>query len=145
MKRKILSATSDADIGFSLFGFQNKYGCFYGTADCSPEDLETFSAYAGERYAEIRAMAQFAKLRLSQEKIKLNTIKNLLKDMEYDQKCNTESHNPYIHRIRIKLRDYSQSVEDWQNLYSHLRESVKIQDEQRQKILNRTKKENKQN
>ena len=139
MKNKILFTETHPD-GFSIFGMQNKYGVYYGEAICCPEDMETYSKFCGARYAEIRANAAFAKSRLKQEKIKLKTIQNLLKDIEYDNKCN-EKYNPYLHRIKIKLRDYSQSVEDWQNLYNHLCEAVKVQDQTRQKILQRTRKE----
>ena len=142
MKRKIINAEHNAETGHSNFVFQNKYGVFHGHSVCSPDDMDNFSAFAGERYAELRAVAEYAKLRMTQEKIKLQTIQNLLKDIDYDSKCNIMEGAYILRRIKIKLRDYTQSVEDWTNLYKHLQDSVKIQDEQRQKILNRTKKEN---
>lgn len=141
MKRKILKEHSNFATGSSVFSFQNKYGKFCGWAWCNPEDMEHYSQYAGTRYAEIRAMEQYALFRLKQEKIKLQTIKNLLKDIEYDKKCSTEKNSRLMRRIKIKLRDYSQTVEDWNNLYEHLSTAIEIQDEERQKILNRTNKE----
>ncbi len=140
MKNKIIK--ENVFDGVYILTIQNKYGKYSGRAYCSPEDMKDYSDFCGARYAEIRANAAFAKDRLKQEKIKLKTIQNLLKDIEYDNKCN-EDYNPYLHRIKIKLRDYSQSVEDWQNLYNYLNTAVAIQDEARQKILARAKEEKK--
>lgn len=122
---------------------QNKYGKFYGYAQCSPEDMENYSQFAGERYATLRAYKSFAKFRLKQEKIKLKTIQNLIKDIEYDLKNN---HKPLISfditlkKVRFKLRDYKQSVEDWENIYNFYEQEIKKQDEERQTLLKKYKK-----
>lgn len=122
---------------------QNKYGKFYGYAQCSPEDMENYSQFAGERYATLRAYKSFAKFRLKQEKIKLKTIQNLIKDIEYDLENN---HKPLISfditlkKVRFKLRDYKQSVEDWENIYNFYEQEIKKQDEERQTLLKKYKK-----
>lgn len=137
---KIISSWSNSDSGMSSVSIQNKYGIFHGMSFCAPEDLDSFSPYAGERYAENRAAASYAKFRYKQEIIKLKTIQNLLKDIENDSKCSAEENKYTIRRLKLKLRDYSQSASDWKNLAYYLNKSIKTQDEERQKILLRTKK-----
>ena len=122
MKNKIISYSSNKDSGVCRMTIQNKYGKFSGWAYCNDEDMENFSSHAGLRYAENRAAADYAKLRLKQEKIKLKTIQNLVKDFEYNN-------TPVPREVKIKLRDYNQSISDWENLYNYLLDSVKKQDE----------------
>ncbi len=136
MKNKIINSTVDEKTGICTVTIQNKYGQFTGTAKCCPEDINEFSMYAGTRYAEIRAAAAFAKERLKEEKIKLKTIQNLKKDFEHN---NISLLKREQHFINLKLRDYNQSISDWENLYEHLSHAVKEQDEERQKVLSRTK------
>lgn len=139
MGNKIIKATSDIDTGKSEVIIQNKYGRFYGTAQCHPNDIENFSFYAGERYAENRAIAEYAKFRWKQEKVKLKTIKDLIKDIDYVCSSEEKENNPIFRKIKLKLRDYSQSSEDWGNLYHFFKNSVENQDKERTKILNRAK------
>ena len=125
---------------------QNKYGKFYGYAQCSPEDMENYSQFAGERYATLRAYKSFAKFRLKQEKIKLKTIENLIKDIEHDQigiDAFVDNLSTPMKKIKFKLRDYRQSVEDWENIYNFYEQEIKKQDEERQTLLNKYKKKNK--
>ena len=139
MKNKIIYSDSNKETGKSIITIQNKYGKFTGTAQCSPDDMNSFSAFAGERYAEIRANTKFAKLRYRQEKIKLNAINSLLKDISLN--CPPEEeHTEILKRIKLKKRDYEQSVEDWKNLYEYLKKAISIQDKQREEILLRSSK-----
>ena len=138
MKDKIIHYNANSKTGVSTITIQNKYGHFTGEAFCCPEDLESFSQYAGFRYAENRAAAKFAKFRYKQEKIKLQTIQNLIKDLNH--------RNAFIpldiqRTLKLKLRDYSQSMSDWQNIYTYLKDSVKKQDKERQEVVSWTKKD----
>lgn len=137
MKGK-LTTTNDTETSFARY--QNKYGTFFGIARCNPEDHDTFSTLAGEKYATIRARAEFAKFRYKQEKIKLETIKNLIKDINHDPKCADLQNSPLMRRINIKLRDFTQSVSDWKNIYDYAEEEIANADELRQIILNRANK-----
>ena len=145
MKNKMVSYSFDS--GLSSVTIQNRYGHFHGASKCNSDETETMSAYAGQRYAETRAAANFAKFRYNQEKIKLKTIKNLLKAINYDSKSQDEimslnNHSAILRQIKLKLRDYSQSVEDWHNLQVFLEQSVATQAKERDKILSRAKKIN---
>ena len=138
MKSKIIDSYTDEKEGFSRVTIQNKYGKFTGYSYCHPDDKDAFSIYAGERYAELRAYKEYAKFRLKQEKIKLQTIENLLKDIKNDLKNN---HVPFINfsipirKIYLKKRDYTRSVSDWENLYNYYEQAIKKQDEIRQDLL----------
>lgn len=139
MKNKIIKSFFDPEFGYSYVEVQNKYGIFKGHASCSEEDLPNFSEFAGERYALLRAEKQFAKLRLRQEKIKLQTIKNLIKDISNNIDFIKED-DPIMRKINLKLRDYTQSVSDWENLYNYYEPEIKHQDSLRQQILSKVKK-----
>lgn len=146
MKNKIINSTFDPDTGTSKVTIQNKYGKFNGSAFCHPNDMDNFSMFAGERYAEVRAAAKFAKTRLKQEKIKLKTIQNLVKDIEYGPYTSMEHLDKKVRKlINLKLRDYSQAVEDWNNYHIYLQTAVKHMDEQRQELLAKYRDKNKGN
>lgn len=132
MKNKVIFNDVDDRFGFCKVVIQNKNGKFVGYSYCAPEDMENFSMYAGTRYAEIRAAAAAVKHQLKEEKIKLKTIQNLIKDYKY---LNKKVDRP----IKIKLRDYATNVKQLEKTYDALINSVKEQDKERQAILSRTK------
>lgn len=142
MKSKIINSYTDKKLGYSRVTIQNKYGKFTGISRCHPDDYNDFSVYAGERYAELRAYKEYAKFRLKQEKIKLQTIENLLNDIKHDL---TGHHTPLINfsvpirKIYLKKRDYTRSVSDWENLYHYYEQAIKKQDETRHEILSKAK------
>lgn len=134
MKSKIIYSYTDKEKGICTVTIQNKYGKFTGSAYCHPDDMENFSVYAGERYAEIRANIKFVLFRYKQERLKLKTLQSLLKDIQDNCKnINDDS----IKRIKIKIRDYSQSSEDWYNLYVHMKKVINKLDNERQEVLNK--------
>ena len=135
MGSKIINSYTSEKSGFSRVTIQNKYGKFTGYSFCHPDDMKTFSCYAGERYAEIRANIRYIKKRYQQEKLKLKTIQNLMKDIETVCSEEDKNNNPVLKRIKLKLRDYTQSVEDYGNLYEYLVNSVKRLDKERQEFL----------
>lgn len=141
MKSKIIKSHLNKKTGVSIVTIQNKYGKFFGYAQCHPDDMETYSQFAGERYATLRAYKSFAKFRLKQEKIKLKTIENLMKDIIHDTRNNLSFDTTSIpmRKIKLKLRDYKQSVSDWENIYNFYEQEIKKQDEERQAIIKRAK------
>ena len=141
MKNNIADYFVKKEDGITGIVIQNKYGHFYGSARFNPkDDINTFSEYAGSRYAEIRAVEKFAKFRYKQEKIKLKVIQDLIKDIRRNCPEEIEKNPKLMRRINLKLRDYTQSVEDWNNLSTYLKERVSKQVEEREKILSRSNK-----
>ena len=146
MGNKIIKSDQNKETGFSEIIIQNKYGEFYGWSQCHPDDMDNYSMFAGERYAEIRAAADYAKFRLKQEKIKLKTIQSLVRDIENGPSTSMEyMPEKYRRKINLKLRDYSQSIEDWTNYYIYLQSSIKHMDKQRQELLAKYRDKNKGN
>ena len=138
MKYKIIEEYYDEKKREYSITIQNKYGRFTGKAYCNKEDV--FSIYTGARYAEIRATIEYAKFRYKQEKIKLKVIQDLIKDIRRNCPEEIEKNPKLMRRINLKLRDYTQSVEDWNNLSTYLKERVSKQVEEREKILSRSNK-----
>lgn len=138
MKYKIIEEYYDEKKGEYSVTIQNKYGRFTGKAYYNEKDV--FSVYTGARYAEIRATIEYAKFRYKQEKIKLNTVKNLYKDLTYNAYL-AQMNQTALHSVNIKIRDYSQSTQDWKNLYEYLEKRIPELDKEREKILSRTKKD----
>lgn len=140
MSSKVVKSVNYDNLGFNSVTIQNKYGQFTGYAWCCDEDMANgkYSMYVGQRYAETRARQAFAKFRWKQEKVKLKTMQNLYKDLLNDPKCADDKSLRYV---QIKVRDYTESVENWGNLYHYYKRSIKEQEEMREKILNRAKEE----
>lgn len=139
MKNKIVYANSNPDTGESVVTIQNKYGHFTGRTRCCPEDLDTFSPFVGERYAETRAAAAFARFRLNQEKIKRDTICNYIKDCISN---NLDINNKYVDHAYAKLHDYEDNIKYWTDVIDILNNSISQQDKERTRILERSKQNN---
>lgn len=141
MKNKVIKESYDKETGVCRITIQNKYGHFTGEAKCCPEDMDQFSTFTGSRYAEIRAAANFMKYKAKEEKIKLKAIQNLKKDLEHYYAGSYPYAIPskVLRFINLKLRDYTQAISDWENLYHYLEDTIKDQDKERQKILLRSK------
>lgn len=139
MKYKIVDEYYDENKREYSITIQNKYGRFTGKAYCREDDI--YSAYTGARYAEIRANIEFAKFRYKQEKLKLKTVKNLYKDLTYDT-FEVLPNKRAIRAVNFKIRDYSNSAENWKNLYEFLEKRIPELDKEREEILKRTKKNN---
>lgn len=136
MKNKIVYANSDPLTGESVVTIQNKYGHFTGKVKCSPEDIESFSPYVGERYAETRAAAVYAGFRLAQEKIKRDTICNYIKDFISN---GANLNNSYINHAYVKLNEYEKNIKHWSDVKKLLENSISQQDEERTRILKKVK------
>ena len=138
MKYKIVEEHYDELKREYSITIQNKYGQFTGKAYCRRDDIP--SVYTGARYAEMRATIAFAKFRYNQEKVKLNTVKNLYKDLTYNGYL-AQMNEKAIHAVNIKIRDYSQSMQNWKNLYEYLEKRIPELDKEREKILERANKD----
>ena len=136
MKNKIVYANSDPTTGESVVTIQNKYGHFTGRAKCSPEDIDSFSPFVGERYAETRAAAVYAEFRLAQEKIKRDTICNYIKDFISN---GADLNNTYIDHAFVKLNEYEKNIKHWKEVKKLLETSIPKQDEERTRILKKVK------
>ena len=104
--------------------------------------MEHFSVHAGSRYAEIRANEEYAKFRYNLAKNKLTALKEVKHELKQLSYNSTDDVKKVERQLNLKIRDYTESMQNWENLYKYLGTRVNKLDEEREKILNRTKKDN---
>lgn len=140
MKYKVVDSFTDEKSGKCGVTIQTKYGHFKGLAKCHPDDMNVFSMYAGDKYAELRALQAYGRERYKQEKIKLKTLKELYNDIEHF--LPEEMNSKIIKRINFQIRDCENRMEDYEYSINSLEETLNNIIEMRDKILLRTKKDN---
>ena len=115
---------------------QNKDGKFFGYSYFSDdENEEDYSKFVGAEFAELRAKQDFLRYKIKEYKIRLNTVQNLVKDFQYK---NEEVPRP----LKLKLRDYSHAIDDFENLHAYITDYIAEKDRKRHEFLERTKKNN---
>lgn len=125
MSYKVINEFANKEQNYCMVTIQTKEGKFSGYSICSPED--TFSTFAGIRYAEKRAVAAWCKHKARTAKIQLQTIDNLIKDLQYQDL-------PVPRYIKLKVRDYSNDIEYWTKAIKTLEDSVTKEDKTREDI-----------
>lgn len=142
MKYKIIDEYFDERAGRTEVQIQNKYGVFSGVSLCSPEDMEnnSFSYFQGERIAIIRAFINFYKYRLAQEKVKFQTVSNILKDFYFNPQADplVFCEKTYCHVEKERDR-YLKNIKFFENAIKECKKSIKDIDDERQKVLLRSK------
>ena len=124
------------ETGESTVALSDKNGVYIGTAKLHPQDKEFASEYAGCRLAQKRAWIQYLQRQLRIKKIQLKTIKNLIKDINLN--CN--SIDPKIQRrFNLKLRDYTNEIQELTNNINLLNEEIKKDIKIRDSLIERTK------
>lgn len=115
---------------------QNKDGKFFGFSYFNEdEDEEDYSNFVGAEFAELRAKQAFLRHKIKEYKIRLNTVQNLVKDFRY-------KHEEVPRPLKLKLRDYSHAIEDFENLHAYINDYIAEKDKKRHEFLKRTKKNN---
>jgi len=82
MKWTLVSSNYDAETGISKVIINTELGTFEGTSKLHDEDKDIQSKYTGCRYAEMRAAAKYLKRKIKNQKIKVDTLKNLISNLE---------------------------------------------------------------
>ena len=125
MKTKIVDETFDEKSGLTTVTLQNKYRHFTGIARCHPDD--EYSMFQGERIAATRANIKFCKHRITQEKAKIKVLDEL--------------ETPFFNKtLYNKIKECQETIEKYQDSITILKNSIKLMDEERQKVLQRSKK-----
>lgn len=125
MKTKIVDEKFDENTGVTTVTIQNKYGHFTGSAHCHPDD--SYSMFQGERIAATRANIKYLKRRISLEKTKLKVLK------EFDNSF------LFSYKLNILEKKYKNNIQDFEDSIYILNDSIKKMDEERQKVLLRSK------
>lgn len=129
MKTKIVDEKFDEITGVTTVTIQNKYGHFTGSAHCHPDD--SYSMFQGERIAVTRANIKYLKRRISLEKAKLKALN------DFDP--NYFVYFFYSYQWRTLKKKYEKNIQDFNDSIYILKDSIKKMDEERQKVLLRSK------
>lgn len=135
MKYKIIKTDFNEKDGITKVVIQTVDGLFSGVSKCNINDMPYFSKYAGERYAEIRAVTKAIKYKIKINKIKLNVINNLIKDIKYS--CISEEYEDtkVMERIFIQKRAYKKEIRELEHTYFILRKKVDTLVQEREKFI----------
>lgn len=132
--------------GESVVALQDRYGVYLGEAKLHPDDVLYGSEYAGCRLAEQRAWLKYYKKKLSRLKIRRDTIKSL--EQEIISNCYYKESPPPTakqinHRIDCAYKSYDLQIKQIEQEIDILNQTIKNGINIRDKIIERTKKDNK--
>ena len=105
LNTKLFKYNFDPDTGVSTVTLKSKRGLFTGTAKVHPEDKEVQSKFFGLHAAENKALRKLYKEELKREKIILETIKRVQKDLQ-ENLHDTGSYNDYVILSTLRKRLY---------------------------------------
>lgn len=105
LSTKLFKHNFDPDTGISTVTLKSKRGLFTGTAKVHPEDKEVQSGFFGLHTAENKALRKLYKEELKREKIILETIKRVQKDLQ-ENLHDTGSYDDYVILSTLRKRLY---------------------------------------
>lgn len=129
---KFLYGYFDQNTGKSVVLLADRYGKYIGQAKLHPDDKNHASQYMGCALAQQRAWIKGLKKRGSRIKIKINTIKSIIKDIE----LNIEDNKEIIKRLNIQLKNYNNQINDINNQIKEIEQNIKKRIQIREKIIN---------
>lgn len=105
LSTKLFKYDFNPDTGISTVTLKSKRGLFTGTAKVHPEDKEAQSKFFGLHTAENKALRKLYKEELKREKIILETIKRVQKDLQ-ENLHDTGSYDNYLILSTLRKRLY---------------------------------------
>ena len=138
---KFLYGYFDQKTGKSTVALADKYGKYIGQSKIHPEDKNNSSEYMGCEIAQRRAWIKALQNKRYRAKIKLNFIKNLIKDID----TNYEGilHFKLKRRFNLKIRDLSNEIKDINNQIEQIKTDIKKRIELRDILIKKINKSNK--
>ena len=103
LSTKLFKYDFNPDTGISTVTLKSKRGLFTGTAKVHPEDKEVQSKFFGLNTAEKKALQKLYKEELKREKIILETIKRVQKDLQ-ENLHDTGSYDDYVILSTLRKR-----------------------------------------
>lgn len=82
MQWELLDSSFDSQTGISRVIVKTELGIFEGKSRLHDEDKDIKSIFQGCRYAEMRAMIKYGKTKAKIYKVKVDTLKQLIDNME---------------------------------------------------------------
>lgn len=120
---KFLYGYFDQSTGESIVALADKYGTYIGQAKLHPDDKNNASEYMGCGIAQRRAWIKALQNRRRRAKIKLNTVKDLMKDIHLNYQGLL--HYGLKRRFNLKIRDYSNEIKDINNQIEQIKDDIK--------------------
>lgn len=105
LSTKLFKYDFNPDTGISTVTLKSKRGLFTGTARVHPEDKEAQSKFFGLNTAEKKALRELYKEELKREKIIIETIKRVQKDLQ-ENLHDTGSYDDYVILSTLRKRLY---------------------------------------
>lgn len=105
LSTKLFKYDFNPDTGISTVTLKSKRGLFTGTAKVHPEDKEVQSKFFGLHAAENKALRKLYKEELKREKIILETVKRIQKDLQ-ENLHDTGSYDDYVILSTLRKRLY---------------------------------------
>ena len=130
---KFLYGYFNEDTKESVVSLADKYGVYTGYAKLHPNDEQNASEYMGCEIAEQRAWIKALQNRRRRAKIKLNTIKDLMKDIDLNYKDFIDL--KLKRRFSLKIRDYTNEIQNINNEIKEIQQDIKKRIEIRDQIL----------
>lgn len=115
LSTKLFKYNFDPDTGVSTVTLKSKRGLFTGTAKVHPEDKEAQSKFFGLHTAENKALRKLYKEELKREKIILETIKRVQKDLQ-ENLHDTGSYDDYVILSTLRKRLYFMERNHFNNI-----------------------------
>ena len=144
MKRYKIIETVTTDNKQTIVKIQTNDGIFTGKSKCHPDDISKnrYSLFVGERYAEIRAVLKWMKYKKKLIKAQKAALTNLLNDIK--QNCKEQDFNKnMIKRLYYKINHYNNLLIENNNISITLKNLLLKMEKQREDILNKYEKNNK--
>ena len=118
MNWKLKHANFDEISGISTVTIQTELGEFTGKAVLHEEDRDLISNFIGCKYAELRAAAKYGKALIRIQKTKVNTLKNLINNLDLlkDYDVNTKEARFIRKTYYIELKKLNQWKKNLANL-----------------------------
>ena len=119
---KFIQGHFNKKTGKSIVVLSDKYGKYVGQANLHPDDKKNANAYTGCSIAQARAYIKLLEKRRNRLKIKLEAIKNLIKDIEVNY------HTPINFKLRrrfnIQIKNYNDEIENINNLIKDIQTNI---------------------
>ena len=135
---KFLYGYFHPETGESIVALANKSGTYIGQAKLHPDDKDNGSEYAGCRIAEGRAWIKYYKQEKRRCREKLETIKNLYKDIY--RNCSKQTAQEVEHRFNLQIKYYTEKLTESKEIIKEIEKQLKNSIEVRDNIINKKEK-----
>ena len=145
MKWKIKEASFNEDTGISYVEIETELGNFSGKSYLHEEDKDIASHFEGCRYAELRALIKYIKAHIRKQQIKVDTINNIINNMEQLKDYDPDNHEARFIRKQYylelakcnKLKEILSTIEE--RLITDMKGYRKLHEEYMEKINKKDK------